>query len=111
MKRINGYSLSEVVVAMGIIMILMATALPVYQFIEREQYMLKQHHAIKLKLHDELQEIIWGKQSITDKSIIAANKKAHLFFIMEKEYIKGCAVWKNAKNEDEKVCLYGIKER
>lgn len=111
LKKINGYSLSEVIVAMGIIMILMATALPLYQFIEREQYLLKHQHLIKLKLHDELQQVLWGKQSLENKQITAVNKHATITFNVEQEYIKGCAAWENVKSEKEKVCLYGIKER
>lgn len=110
LNNTRGFSLSEVIIAMSIVMILMASILPIHQLIETEQLRLKQHHLIKLALHDELQDVIWLNLPLNTYEKTVANNKVTLSFTTEAEYVKGCAAWSNVQNKFEKVCLYGIQE-
>lgn len=106
----EGFSLSEVIIAMGILMMLVATVLPIHQKITTEQYRMKHHQTIKHALHDELQAMLWTDKQLESYTQRVAERDVQMSFTTEGAYVKGCAIWENVREEKEKVCLHGIQE-
>ena len=111
MKKSDGFSLVEVIIAMGIIVMLVATALPIHQLLKMEHYRIKQHQLIKLALHDELQEVLHNNEAVRTYTFEVTAREVQVTFQMEGKYVKGCAEWRNVRDKDEQVCLYGIYEK
>src|SRR5699024_9393594 len=102
--------LSEVIIAMGILLMLLATVLPIHQKVTTDEHRIKHHPLIKLALHNELQAYILTDKMLDSYKTQVANNDVHMSFKMEDEYVQGCATWENALKEKEKSCLYGIRE-
>src|SRR5699024_12787476 len=56
LRKNNGFSLIENLVAMSIIMMLVGTILPVYQLIHKEEKNLEEKLLVQSRLHDILRE-------------------------------------------------------
>ena len=59
MKNGKGFTLIEVLVAMSIILMLVATIIPINTFIKIGEEILQDRRDILFTLHDELQDAIW----------------------------------------------------
>lgn len=110
LSKSDGFSLSEVIIAMGILLMLVATVLPIHQKVTTDEHRIKHHQLIKLALHNELQAYILTDKTLDSYKSQVAKKDVQMSFTMEDEYVKGCATWENALKEKEKSCLYGIRE-
>ncbi|GIO23143.1 hypothetical protein J11TS1_17240 [Oceanobacillus sp. J11TS1] len=66
---------------------------------------------ITTKLHDELQGVLIGAAPYPSKYMVTPYRASTEFsFVLEGEYVKGCAEWTNAKEKREKKCLYALME-
>jgi len=111
LSKNEGFSLSEVIIAMGVLLMLVATVLPIHQKVTADEHRIKHHQLIKLALHNELQAYILTDKPLDSFKSQVAKKDVQMSFTMEDEYVKGCATWENVLKEKEKSCLYGIREK
>src|SRR5690625_5299543 len=107
----KGFSLIEVLVAKSIIFVLLATFIPLYTTILKEQAVLKDRLTITSTLHDELQLILWNNESMRGDMTRINSLPVHFTFTHEKRYIKGCASWQKKQETKEKKSLYGLEEK
>jgi len=85
-------------------------AIPIYTTIQQEKEVLHERSVFSLHLFNELQ-LKLGEEEITNDQTFKKNinkQEATFSFTTEGAYVKGCVNWKNAKEREEKRCLYGI---
>lgn len=111
MKNSKGFTLIEVLVAMSIILMLVATIVPINTFIQMEKKVLHDRRVILFTLHDELQDAIWQDEIKQNKQLTINHQTVEFNFSLKNKLIKGCASWKNEKQKEETVCLYGHSEK
>lgn len=107
----KGFSLIEVLVANSILLVLLVTFIPIYTTITYEQAVLKNRLMITSALHDELQPIIWQVADMENYSKRINKQSVAFSFMLEDQYIKGCANWLNKQDREEEVCLYGLGKK
>ncbi|WP_339228114.1 type II secretion system protein [Oceanobacillus sp. FSL K6-2867] len=113
MQNHNGFTLIEVLIASGIVFTVIATFSPIISTLHTEQKVLSERRKLAYALHDELQQFIWNTNTLLPKEFIQTideNKEVQFKFQQENGVIKGCAKWNNAKNNNEKLCFYGLPE-
>lgn len=110
MKNNNGFSLIEVLVAFGIIIMLIVTVFPLTIQITKEQRRLSEQIIFTEILYDELQQHIRNSNLVIplnyNKNLI--NHDLYFHFEQENGLIKGCVEWRNVKQKQEKSCLFGF---
>lgn len=111
MKNDKGFTLIEALVAMSIIMMLMATIIPIDIFIKQERRTLYERRIIVAYLHDTLQHIVWNHDDLNSNVRLVNGKHVTVHYTNEMGLIKGCATWENAKQQKETKCLYGYKRK
>ena len=110
MRKKNGYSLIEVIVASSIFLSAIAIFIPIVSKIQIEQHILTERRTVTHQLHEDLQHYIW----VNARAVPAEYRKdinsttIDFDFQKENDYIKGCAAWQNAKQTKESICLYGL---
>lgn len=109
----NGFTLVEVIVASSILMVVITTIMPIISLITEHQRLLSDRRTFSYQLHDELQPYVHQQDTSlpSNYSKTIHNKKVAFQFRKENELIKGCAEWKNVKNNNEIICLYGYREK
>lgn len=108
----EGFSLIEVLIAKSILLILLATFIPIYTTITFERAVLKNRVAITSALHDDLQPIIWNQANRSSNTKhIGTQQSVSFVFEEEQQYVKGCASWVNLQEREEVVCLYGLVKK
>lgn len=108
----SGFTLIEVLVAASILFMTVSTFLPIILILDAEQKILSDRRNLVYMLHDELQHYIWKPNSSKLPSQFTETVHAipaQFEFSIEKQLLKGCVEWNNAKNRKEKICLYGIQ--
>ncbi len=112
MQNSKGFSLIEVLVAASIVFTLVLTTIPITSLLMQEREVLSERRLISSRLHDELQQFLWqGDVSPPASFTRTVNKASASFhFSAEGKFIRGCAEWKNARKQKDKICLYGIPE-
>lgn len=108
-KNSTAFSLIEVLVANSIILVLLATFLPIYITISFERAVLKDRISITSDLHDELQRKIWLDANLEQIDKTVNKEEVQFVFTKEHAFIKGCANWKNKQGREEVICLYGLE--
>ncbi|MGJ9456959.1 type II secretion system protein [Oceanobacillus sp. CF4.6] len=111
MQKNSGFTLIEVLIAASILFTTVSTFMPLILIVDAEQKVLSDRRNLASILHDELQHVIWDtpgelplKFTETLNSI-----QVRFEFNMEQEFIKGCVAWNNAKQREERLCLYGLQ--
>lgn len=104
----KGFSFVEVLVAKTILLFILAIFLPIYTTISYEHIVLKSRLLIVSSLHDHLQTMTFGEQTVNNITNTINNNQVEFSFKKEGRYIKGCANWINQRNRKEEVCLYGL---
>ncbi|WP_404453003.1 type II secretion system GspH family protein [Virgibacillus necropolis] len=108
MKKFNGFSLIEVLVAFGIVTMLVVTVFPISIQIKKEQQKLSDRITIATQLYDELQLTIWSNSDLPKTYNKQFESKPLTFhFKTINNLTQGCVEWTNVKNEKEKTCLFG----
>ncbi|MFA1821547.1 type II secretion system protein [Virgibacillus oceani] len=112
MKKNEGFTLIEVLIATTILMTVVTTAVPIISMVQSERQVLSERRTISLKVHDELQQFLWLEDITlpTAYSETIHEKAVQFTFKKENEYVKGCAEWQNAKRRSESFCLYGVSK-
>ncbi|MFD2046053.1 prepilin-type N-terminal cleavage/methylation domain-containing protein [Ornithinibacillus salinisoli] len=112
MKKNDGFSFIEVLISLSIVLLIISTVVPINSLVDKERTTLKERRVISLRLHDELQLILWDKdvQYPKAKEILIDNTSYQFLFSKENNYLKGCVEWKNAKKQADKLCLYGLPQ-
>ena len=112
LNRRNGFTLIEVIAAATILMNVIAVAAPITATLIKEKTVLSERRLYTNVLHDELQVYLWEKSSQIPDSFSKRirDKKTTFQFEMEYDYVKGCIHWKNAKQVEDAICLYGLPE-
>lgn len=106
----KGFSLIEALVASSLVFILIATIVPISSLLNNERKILVERRLAASKLHDEFQPILWeSHDSLPLPYNSTINSMSVSFsFTFENELIKGCVKWKNAKDQQDRICLYGL---
>jgi len=113
LRNSNGFSVIEVLIAVVMLFSLVSTFLPIIVILDAEQKVLSERRELAYKLHDKLQQHIWNSNHVTDH-LNETNSDSHqatFHFQEENGFIKGCAVWNNAKKREETLCLYGLPNK
>lgn len=108
-KKQDGFVLTELLASFSILMMISFTLIPIILQLTIEQDILFQKRDIQSYLHDELLDFSMNteiKKQIIRKESERNNKQITITFSREHPLWKGCARWKNAKNQTEKTCLY-----
>lgn len=110
--RINGFLLPEVLLTMNIIILVSLTIIPVFTLVAQEKKILHDRAMIAMRLHDELQLLIWDSSGELEKEFTEtiSDQKVAFHFTEIDDFIKGCAVWNNVKQRPENICYYGLVE-
>ncbi|MFD1412764.1 hypothetical protein [Oceanobacillus jeddahense] len=110
-KKDKGFTLFETVIASLLLFSMLTMLLPLLSLIAKEQYNSIEKVRITSKLHDDLQGVLIGTTPYPSNYTITPYRTAAEFsFILEGDYLKGCAEWTNAKQKTETKCLYAILE-
>ena len=113
LRKKNGYSLIEVIVASSIFLSAVAIFIPIVSKLQIEQHILSERSTAAHQLHEELQQYIWVNASAVPAGYRKDVNSNTIEFDFEEEndYIKGCAAWQNAKQTKEFICLYGLPNK
>ncbi len=110
MKKSNGFSLVEVIIATTILFSYISLLTPILSHIGKEQILLRNHLEYIHLLHDELVVLLGEKKELP---LIYTNKtndqEIQFTFTNENGFIKGGVKW-NANEKEESPCLYGVIE-
>lgn len=110
LKKYNGFIWIETLVSLNIVLVVMTLIVPIYTSIEKEKQVLHEQSLISLGLFNEFQTVLHERQ--IDKSTMYQEKindrQVTYQFTSEGVFLKGCVNWENAKQKQEKRCLYGI---
>lgn len=113
LSKSDGFSLTEVLIASGILMVVITTLVPIITLLNTEKSILSDRRIIVNQLHDQLQPFLWD-DSVNPPSFFTETIQYKLVtynFTMRNEFIKGCVSWENAKKIKESICLYGIPQK
>ncbi|MUK87135.1 hypothetical protein GMD78_01815 [Ornithinibacillus sp. L9] len=113
MRKNDGFSVTEVLVATAIVLLIVGTVVPINSLLDKERLTIRERRMITLTLHDEMQPHLWSDdyELPYTKEEVLGNKQLLFHFSLEEDLIKGCVDWKNAKNKQETICLYGYQEQ
>lgn len=111
LKKPNGFTLIETIIAVSILMSVIMTIAPIISTILTEQSILSDRRALAYALHDELQLYLWtDSKELPDTYRQNIHSKEVTFqFTKEDNYVKGCVNWENVKQKNESLCLYGLQ--
>jgi prepilin-type N-terminal cleavage/methylation domain-containing protein len=113
LRNDKGFTISEVLVSLTVLLIICTAMLPLTTFVAQERKTLSYKRVITYKLQDELQTILQDDfvPTITWEENILSVDVIFQFKETNEQYIQGCATWNNLMNRQEEVCLYGISEK
>lgn len=110
LRKRNGFTLVEVIAATSILISTITIVAPITSTVLEGKTVLNERRTITNALHDELQIYLQKKVPKDSHSYSKTVGKimAAFQFTNEKEFIKGCVSWNNAKGNKEEFCLYGL---
>lgn len=112
LKIRNGFTLIEVIAATAILLNFIAVVVPVTSTLLKEKTVLHERRTMTNALHDQLQVYLWDSSIEMPQSLtkVVRQKEAAFLFEEEREFIKGCVTWENAREINERFCLYGLSK-
>ncbi|GAB3791359.1 hypothetical protein [Virgibacillus kimchii] len=113
MKKSNGFSFIEILIAASLLMTFVSIIVPIISLVQTEREVLSERRNFTLKLHDELQSFLWMDDTALPSNFAETlqQKEIEFSFKSENGFVKGCAEWQNAKKENESFCLYGYPKK
>lgn len=113
LRNSKGFSLIETLVALSILLTVISTFIPIKTTIMMERDILNQEQKVLNTLHEELQVSLWNSGTNTESTytVNVGNTPVTIRFTVENSLLKGCAEWKNAKNKQQRSCLYGYQAK
>jgi type II secretory pathway pseudopilin PulG len=112
LRNNKGFTITEALVALAILMIISTAVLPLSSFVSHERKALSQKRIITYKLHDKLQLAL--HDGVVPSETMETIELADVTFQMnetDENFYRACANWKNIVNRQEEVCLYGLPEK
>ncbi|GGN63895.1 type II secretion system protein [Oceanobacillus indicireducens] len=112
MKKKNGYSMIEVLIASSIFFQALILFIPIYADIQLAYDTLRDKRWAANQLQTELQQYIWGKPPPLPAVLETTRNDTLFHFEFNKEdiYMKGCVSWQNAKESEETICLFALRK-
>lgn len=110
LKKNNGFTLVEVLVASSILFMMIIVIIPINTLLTTERTILKDRHEFKQTLQEELQPFIWETNKELPATYVKEMNHKSVSFQFTRQpdnLIKGCVQWENVRNQREKICLYG----
>lgn len=105
----KGFTFTEALVALNIVLVIVFTVAPIIYTIHFERQILYDRRTISSKLHDDIQAYVYGDVQLPDDYVKTINDiPVQVKIKTNNNYIKGCADWKNIKQREEEICLYGL---
>lgn len=100
------------IVATSILLAFIGLFVPAVSLLQTEKQILSDRRMVAFELHDQLQPFIWQTTNLKRNryQIKVDTLPVEITISTEKEYLKGCAYWKNAKKQQEKICLYSLPQ-
>ncbi|WP_174613796.1 competence type IV pilus minor pilin ComGE [Virgibacillus ihumii] len=113
MRNNKGFSLIETLVALSILVTVITTFIPIKSTIMLHRDILHQKQEVLNSLHEELQIMLMNGDTIpiAAYTINVGRTPVSIGFTVENSLLKGCAEWKNAKNKQQRSCLYGYTSK
>ncbi|WP_404453418.1 type II secretion system protein [Oceanobacillus kapialis] len=113
MRNNKGFTLVEVLTAITILTTVVITIMPLFQLLATESKILKERRDVNQQIFENLQPFLWAKDHPLPYHYQETVQTLNISyrFTREDELIKGCADWRNFRNETETICLYGIPEK
>ncbi|MEN2765994.1 hypothetical protein [Ornithinibacillus xuwenensis] len=112
MLNSNGFTVTESLISLSILIIITTAWIPLYSLISQEKQIHSDKRIITDQLHDELQLVLWDNNTLLPKvseKTIGATPVKLSFKLTKESLIKGCAQWNNIAQRSEEVCLYGYQ--
>lgn len=113
LKNNTGFTLIETLIAFSIVLIAIATILPITSLLTYEREILHERRLLISKLHDHMQPFIWDDNQLTNQTYEEQVNTTRVVYRVSQEddLIKGCVSWINVKEREEKHCLYGSQRK
>lgn len=114
LKNNNGFTLIETIVAASLLFTTILIIIPISSLITNERVVLEDRYNYTSLLHLELQAFINNKHKALPSEFEQHINNKIITFKINKDnnnLIKGCITWKNARNEQERMCLYGYQKK
>lgn len=105
----KGFILIDSFFSFSIVILLVISLTPIISLIQKERYTLSEKMKVASLLHDELQEVIFDKDSSLPLkgTILLEGKNIYIQFLKDEHpFIKGCAKWTNKANREDEICFY-----
>lgn len=100
----------ETLTAFSLLLMIIMSTLPVLSELRVAQKHLYIERQIITHLHDEIYEISQSERTFPFKETHHIGTNVELTFVKETGNLKGCANWKNHRNEAKEFCLYGAND-
>lgn len=112
LKKKNGFSMIEVLVASSLFFHFLVIFIPIQMDIEFAKQQLNDRRFAAQELHAQLQALIYSSETSLPPSFeLTQNENSFLYtFTPEGHYIKGCVEWVHDKQPKESICLFGIHQ-
>ncbi|GAA0443393.1 hypothetical protein GCM10008983_20760 [Lentibacillus halophilus] len=114
MRKSNGFTLIETVVAASLLMMIITSLIPATDLLMKERMVQQQKRSIVNELHSELQTYLWNGNHppLPNESTKRIKGTEAIFsFTKEAQLIKGCVTWTNAQKRGDTSCLYGYPDQ
>ncbi|BAC13868.1 hypothetical protein ACFQ4N_07885 [Oceanobacillus iheyensis] len=113
MKRSNGFSFFEIIMAALLFFSMIILFLPLFSLLMKEQVVLQERRTIAYTLHDKLQSSLWSNRPLEISTFNLENTQTEVTITFEtnESTLIGCAQWKNINYRDEEYCLHGKYQR
>lgn len=108
LKDERGLIFIEVLITFSLVLMSVSLMLPTTMMIKGERQVQKERLEIIYRLQTIIHEQVYEKQTplpyFFTENIY--QKQVHFNLKLDNDFIKGCAKWKNVKQQEENFCLY-----
>ncbi|WP_090853919.1 hypothetical protein [Paraliobacillus sp. PM-2] len=105
-KHYNGFIFTEIMMSFSLIIVLSLTIIPIFYQLTTEQMNLYYRREIHSYLHDHLIARPFTNTDTNHETFMVKQVTVNINYTFESPLWKGCASWKNEKNQNETICLF-----